>query len=58
MISSLRASVSPSSPPCASTRCSSNTREEASMFDALIGLAVALGLGVYLVITLLKPERF
>jgi len=28
------------------------------MFDALIGLAVALGLGVYLVITLLKPERF
>jgi K+-transporting ATPase KdpF subunit len=39
-------------------RCSSNTCEEASMFDALIGLAVALGLGVYLVITLLKPERF
>jgi K+-transporting ATPase KdpF subunit len=39
-------------------RFSLNTYEETFMFDALIGLAVALGLGVYLVITLLKPERF
>jgi K+-transporting ATPase KdpF subunit len=32
--------------------------EEASMIEALIGLAVALALGVYLVITLISPERF
>ncbi|MBY0613443.1 MAG: K(+)-transporting ATPase subunit F [Beijerinckiaceae bacterium] len=28
------------------------------MFEPLLGLAVALALGVYLVVTLLKPERF
>jgi len=28
------------------------------MLEPLIGLAVAIGLGVYLVITLIKPERF
>lgn len=27
-------------------------------FDALSGLAVALALGAYLVVALLKPERF
>ncbi|MBT9373303.1 K(+)-transporting ATPase subunit F [Rhizobium sp. CSW-27] len=31
---------------------------EASMLEPLFGLAVALALGVYLVITLLRPERF
>ena len=28
------------------------------MFEPLLGLIVALGLGVYLVLTLLMPERF
>ncbi len=28
------------------------------MFEPLLGLVVAIALGVYLVITLLKPERF
>jgi K+-transporting ATPase KdpF subunit len=28
------------------------------MFEPLLGLAVALALGVYLLITLLRPERF
>jgi len=28
------------------------------MTDPIIGLAVALGLGVYLVYTLIRPERF
>jgi len=28
------------------------------MLEPLIGLAVALALGVYLVITLIRPERF
>ncbi|TRL30598.1 K(+)-transporting ATPase subunit F [Rhizobium sp. CSW-27] len=28
------------------------------MLEPLFGLAVALALGVYLVITLLRPERF
>jgi hypothetical protein len=32
--------------------------EEAIMTEALIGLGVALALGVYLVITLIAPERF
>ncbi|MGG7519150.1 K(+)-transporting ATPase subunit F [Allorhizobium undicola] len=29
-----------------------------TMLEPILGLAVAIGLGVYLVITLLKPERF
>jgi len=28
------------------------------MFEPLLGLAVAVALGVYLVLTLLMPERF
>jgi len=28
------------------------------MFELLLGLAVAVALGVYLLFTLLKPERF
>jgi len=28
------------------------------MFETLLGLAVALALGVYLVVTLLRPEKF
>jgi len=28
------------------------------MVEPLIGLAVALALGIYLVITLIRPERF
>ncbi|MGO9675052.1 MAG: K(+)-transporting ATPase subunit F [Methylocella sp.] len=28
------------------------------MFEPLLGLAVAVALGVFLLITLLKPERF
>jgi K+-transporting ATPase KdpF subunit len=32
--------------------------EEAGMFEAILGLIVALCLCVYLVITLLMPERF
>jgi K+-transporting ATPase KdpF subunit len=31
---------------------------EASMIEALFGLFVAVALGVYLVVTLLRPERF
>ena len=30
----------------------------AIMFELLLGLAVALALGVYLVVTLVNPERF
>jgi K+-transporting ATPase KdpF subunit len=29
-----------------------------TMIEALFGLLVALALGVYLVVTLLRPERF
>ena len=42
-----------SSMPAPSTGC-----EERSMFDPILGLIVAIALGVYLVATLLKPERF
>jgi K+-transporting ATPase KdpF subunit len=28
------------------------------MFEPLLGLAVAIGLGVYLIVALLNPERF
>ncbi|KQX41026.1 K(+)-transporting ATPase subunit F [Ensifer adhaerens] len=28
------------------------------MFEALLGLAVAVGLAAYLVVTLVRPERF
>jgi K+-transporting ATPase KdpF subunit len=28
------------------------------MFEAIFGLAVALALGTYLVVTLIRPERF
>jgi K+-transporting ATPase KdpF subunit len=28
------------------------------MFEAIFGLAVALALGAYLVMTLIRPERF
>lgn len=35
-----------------------NGSEEARMLEPLIGLAVALALGVYLLVTLLHPERF
>jgi K+-transporting ATPase KdpF subunit len=31
---------------------------EAAMSDPVIGLAVAIGLGVYLVYTLVRPEKF
>jgi K+-transporting ATPase KdpF subunit len=31
---------------------------EAHMIEPLIGLAVAIALGIYLVVTLLAPERF
>jgi K+-transporting ATPase KdpF subunit len=34
------------------------TGYEAAMSDPLIGLAVAIGLGVYLVYTLVHPEKF
>jgi K+-transporting ATPase KdpF subunit len=32
--------------------------EEAPMFEAVLGLIVALALGVYLIITLIAPEKF
>ena len=32
--------------------------EEARMTEAILGLVVALALGVYLVVTLISPERF
>jgi K+-transporting ATPase KdpF subunit len=32
--------------------------EEMAMFEPLIGLAVAIVLGVYLIVTLIRPERF
>jgi K+-transporting ATPase KdpF subunit len=31
---------------------------EARMLEPLFGLVVAIALGVYLVVTLLRPERF
>ena len=31
---------------------------ESAMSDPLIGLLVAIGLGAYLVYTLIRPERF
>jgi K+-transporting ATPase KdpF subunit len=33
-------------------------RCEAAMSDPIIGLAVAIGLGAYLVYTLVRPEKF
>jgi K+-transporting ATPase KdpF subunit len=39
--------------PAPSTGC-----EDALMLEPLFGLLVALALGVYLVVTLLRPERF
>ncbi|WVT73653.1 K(+)-transporting ATPase subunit F [Sinorhizobium chiapasense] len=33
-------------------------REGVTMFEALIGLAVAVALAAYLVVTLVRPERF
>jgi K+-transporting ATPase KdpF subunit len=32
--------------------------KEIPMFEPLLGLAVAIGLGVYLIVALLNPERF
>jgi K+-transporting ATPase KdpF subunit len=32
--------------------------EERTMFELILGLGVALGLAIYLVVTLLAPERF
>jgi K+-transporting ATPase KdpF subunit len=32
--------------------------KEVTMFEPLLGLAVAIGLGVYLIVALLNPERF
>ena len=40
--------------PASSPGC----REAAIMIEPLLGLAVALALGAYLVVTLLRPERF
>jgi K+-transporting ATPase KdpF subunit len=37
---------------------SSPAPEGGSMFEPLLGLVVAIGLGVYLVVALLNPERF
>lgn len=31
---------------------------EAQMFEAILGLIVALALGVYLIVTLIAPEKF
>jgi len=31
---------------------------EIAMFEAILGLVVALALGVYLIITLIAPEKF
>jgi len=39
--------------PCSATVC-----EEAPMFEPILGLVVALLLGGYLVMTLVRPERF
>ena len=39
-------------------RAASAVSEEVAMIEPLIGLAVALALGVYLVVTLIRPERF
>jgi K+-transporting ATPase KdpF subunit len=33
-------------------------RHEAAMLEVILGLVVALGLGVYLIITLIAPEKF
>lgn len=32
--------------------------EECAMFELVLGLGVSLGLAIYLVVTLLAPERF
>jgi K+-transporting ATPase KdpF subunit len=39
--------------PARSTGC-----EGTQMFEPLFGLFVAIALGIYLVVTLLRPERF
>jgi K+-transporting ATPase KdpF subunit len=36
----------------------SNGPREAMVFESLLGLSVTLALGVYLVVTLVHPERF
>lgn len=54
----MRASVSRSSRGLRPMSMRSTTPEEATVFEPFLGLAVALGLGVYLVVTLLYPERF
>ncbi|WP_213360879.1 K(+)-transporting ATPase subunit F [Ancylobacter defluvii] len=52
-------SASPRSPPSASMRAfSPGSREAAIMIEPILGLAVAVALGFYLVVTLLRPERF
>lgn len=38
--------------------CSAGCKGIATMFEPLFGLAVAAALGVYLLITLILPERF
>ena len=38
--------------------CAAARLTEADMFEPLLGLAVAIALGIYLLVTLLKPERF
>lgn len=39
-------------------RAASAASEGAVMVEPLIGLAVAIALGLYLIVTLIRPERF
>jgi K+-transporting ATPase KdpF subunit len=46
------------SPFSAPTLTRSRIYRRAQMFEPILGLAVAFALGVYLLVTLLRPERF
>jgi K+-transporting ATPase KdpF subunit len=43
---------------CSPMRARSRAFEEVAMSEAVVALVVALALGVYLVVTLIVPERF
>ena len=51
-------SASAGSPPWRAMLPSAPSCEAATMTDPILALAVAIGLGAYLIYTLLRPERF
>jgi K+-transporting ATPase KdpF subunit len=43
---------------CLCSRLRQTVRKEPEMWEPLLGLVVAVGLGIYLLVTLVYPERF